>query len=47
MGFATTYSATHLSRRKFAQGVIALDGCVLVAELVRLRLDAVNKTFLR
>ncbi|CAM9626568.1 unnamed protein product [Choristocarpus tenellus] len=43
MAFAITYSAS-LPRSEFVRGMIALDFCVIAAELIRLRVPAVNNT---
>ena len=42
MSFAALYSAK-LSRLHFARGMAALDTCVLLGELARLRIGAINR----
>lgn len=46
MGFAIVYSAK-LPQQEFARGMLALDVCVLVGELARLRIEAINRLLLR
>lgn len=46
MSFAALYSA-NLSRLQFARGMAALDTCVLLAELARLRIGAINRALFR
>lgn len=46
MAFAVVYSAK-LPQRDFARGMAALDTCVLVGELARLRIEGINRALLR
>ena len=46
MAFAVVYSSK-LPQEDFARGMAALDACVLVGELARLRIEAINRLLLR
>ncbi|CAM9892671.1 unnamed protein product, partial [Hapterophycus canaliculatus] len=46
MAFAVLYSAK-LPQRDFARGMAALDTCVLMGELARLRIETINRSLLR
>lgn len=47
MGFAALYNVMQFPRSEFARGMLLLDAAVLVGELARLRIKAVNNMFLR
>lgn len=46
MAFAVLYSAK-LPRWQFVKGMAGLDTCVVVGELARLRVEAINRALLR
>lgn len=46
MAFAILYSAKEVPRRDFAAGMLTMDICVLAVELLRLRIEAINRAML-